>query len=119
MSQIKYTDNDYYIFSNYKIKDNTSSKSKPKYDIPKINIDPKLRLAALSTISDGSSYFKNRLNDIEKSIDSNKVKLESVSSNELIKLKTYLIQNLESDIIAADKDNDYIINLFKLFGSIF
>ena len=115
MSQIKYTLDDFYILSNYKINNKNNSESTPKYDVPKINIDPKLRLAALSSISDGSSYFKNRLNQIEQSIDSNKIKLDTIESNELVKLKTYLTQNLESEIIAADKDNDYIINLFNLF----
>lgn len=118
MKQTKYTSGEYYILLNYKIKETKSDTSynKRTYDIPKINIDPKLRLAALSSISDGSSYFKKRLEEIEKTVDSNRVKIESIETNELINLKHHIEHNLESEIQAADKDTDYLINIYNLFG---
>ena len=81
----------------------------------KINIDPKLRLAALNSISDGSSYFKNRLNDIEKSIDSNRINIDSIENDQLIHLKNYLDANLDSELQSSDKDTSYLLNIFNLF----
>tara|TARA_Y100001954_G_C15809215_1_gene604278 strand:+ start:995 stop:2185 length:1191 start_codon:yes stop_codon:yes gene_type:complete len=118
MSKITYTLDDTYIIANFKVNDNiedNKSSNKFKIKTPSINIDPKLRLAALNSISDGSSYFKSKLNEIEKSIDSNRINLNTINDSEIEKLKTYLLQNLESEIKSADKDCDYIINLINLF----
>ena len=114
---MKYTLGDHYIMLNYKVKEEKSSAETNKHraNIPKINIDPKLRLSALSSISDGSSYFRDRINNLEKSIDSNRINLNTIDSTETNKLKDYLSKNLENEIKSEDGGNDYIINLINLF----
>ena len=115
MNKTKYIFGENYILLNYKIENKSEKSHQPKYDIPKINIDPKLRLAALNSISDGSSYFKNRLNDIEKSIDSNRINIDSIENDQLIHLKNYLDANLDSELQSSDKDSSYLLNIFNLF----
>lgn len=117
MSKIKYTLGDHYIMLNYKVQEEqpSSETNKHRLNIPKINIDPKLRLSALSSISDGSSYFRDRINNLEKSIDSNRINLETVKPTEITKLKDYLSKNLENEIKSEDGGNDYILNMMNLF----
>ena len=52
MNKTKYIFGENYILLNYKIENKAEKLHKPKYDIPKINIDPKLRLAALNSKND-------------------------------------------------------------------
>ena len=117
MQKTTYTLGKHYILCDFKIKEEQSNdaNNKLRAKIPKINIDPKLRLSALNSISDGSSYFRNRLNEIEKSIDTNRINIDTINSAELQKLKNYLSKNLESEIKSADKGTDYIINIINLF----
>lgn len=117
MEKTTYTLGEHYILCDFKIKEEQSNDAtnKLRAKIPKINIDPKLRLSALNSISDGSSYFRNRLNEIEKSIDTNRINIDTINSAELQKLKNHLSKNLESEIKSADKGTDYIINIINLF----
>ena len=117
MEKTTYTLGKHYILCDFKIKEEQSNDAtnKLRAKIPKINIDPKLRLSALNSISDGSSYFRTRLNEIEKSIDTNRINIDTINSAELQKLKNHLSKNLESEIKSADKGTDYIINIINLF----
>ena len=120
MEKYKYTCNDNYIVLAYKVDEKIEPEQEiifngRKIEIPKINIDPKVRLAALSSISDGSSYFQKKLAAIEKSIDSNRINLDTIDYSELNKLKSYILQNLESELQNSKEGTQYLLNLYNLF----
>ena len=120
MEKYKYTYNDNYIVLAYKVEEKNEPEQERifngrKIEIPKINIDPKVRLAALSSISDGSSYFQKKLAEVEKSIDSNRINLDTIDYSELNKLKNYISQNLESELQNSAEGTQYLLNLYHLF----
>ena len=88
----------------------------PRANIPGINIDPKIRLAALMKLSDGSDYFKQKINEIEKSIDSNRINLSTINDEEKSKLKAHLTNNLDTELVLNEHPG--VGHVYLVFNSI-
>ena len=117
MNKFKYTLNDHYIELTYKASTSDIQTNNRSAGIAGINVDPKIRLAALMKLSDGSDYFKQKINEIEKSIDTNRINLSTINDEEQSKLKVYLTNNMETELVLNALTPEYLLNLFNLFYS--
>ena len=117
MSKFKYTLNDNYIELKYKASTADIQSNSRGAPVAGINVDPKIRLAALMKLSDGSDYFKQKINEIEKSIDSSRINLSTINDEEQSKLKAHLTNNMETELSLNTLTHEYLLNLFHLFYS--